>query len=134
MLDHEEVDTDLKIPEGDLELAHPQIALGFREATGGETELGHKTYPKSPIAIDSFNSPTQVSTKIPAPTVPIVSALRTPTNSVIPLNTKALEAIQNTQEVLVFQNTCPKSTGDGVTFVSMTIYHKVHGANPGATV
>jgi hypothetical protein len=134
MLDLKEVDMDLEIPEEESELVDTRIASGVGEATGEETQLGSKTYLKSPAAIDSFNSPTQVSTKIPASTVLIVSALGTLTNSIIPLNTKAFEAIRNTQEVLVFQNTHPKSTGAVVTFVSITICHKVHGANPGATV
>jgi hypothetical protein len=121
MLDLEEVGMDLEIPKGVSELVDTRITLGVEEAAGGETELGSKTYLKSPPAIDSFNSPTQVSTTIPATAVPIVSALRTPTNSVIPLNAKVLDTIWTTQEVLVLQNTCHKSTGNGVTFVSITI-------------
>jgi hypothetical protein len=64
----------------------------------------------------------------------MVSALQTLTNRAIPLNTDALAAIRNTQEVLFYHNIRPKSTGNGITFASMKIYHKVHGANPGATV
>jgi hypothetical protein len=64
----------------------------------------------------------------------MVSALRTPKNRAILLNTDALAAIRNTQAVLVYRNIQPKSTSNSITFASMTIYHKVHGADPGATV
>ncbi len=72
------------------------------------------------------SSPT--GAKLPPP------LLCTPNNRGIPLNQEALSAIRNTQEVLIFRNTRPQSTGDGVTFVSMQIYHKVYGEDPGANV
>ncbi len=99
---------------------------------GGREMLGRKTNTKLTFAIELFASPIQVLA--PIATVPMVLALRTPANRIIPLDAATLEAIRNTPEVLIYGNTLPKSTGNGVTFVAMTIYHTVQGADPGATV
>ncbi len=97
--------------------------------TGGGEMLGSKTNTKLTFAIELFTSPTQVLA--PIATASRVLALCTPANRIIPLDAAMLEAIQNTQEVLIYRNTHPKSTGDSVAFVSMTINHRVQGADPG---
>jgi hypothetical protein len=101
---------------------------------GEEPPADSRTYLKSKDAIDALHSPNQGPMLPSTPMVPMMSALQTLTNRAISLNTDALAAIWNTQEVLVYRNIRPKSTCNGITFAFMTIYHKVHGANPGATV
>ena len=76
------------------------------------------------VGIDRTQSPPQAPSICQAAGASKVrSALRTPTHSVIPINQDALEEIRNTQEIHIFKNTYRE--GDGITFVSMTIYHKV---------
>jgi hypothetical protein len=131
-----EIDMEIEVEaaEDKAEPADAGTAPSVEKVIGEELPADSKTYLKSKDAIDAFHSPNQVPTLPSTPMVPMVSALQTPTNREVPLNTDALAAIWNTQEVLVYRNICPKSTGNGITFASMTIYHKVHGTNPGATV
>jgi hypothetical protein len=129
-----DMEIEVEAAEGKVEPADVATAPSVEKVIGEEPPAKSKTYLKSKDAIDAFHSPNQVPTSASAPMVPMVSALRTPTNRAIPLNTDALAAIQDTQEVLVYHNIRPKSTDKGITFASMTIYHKMHGADLGATV
>ncbi len=89
VLDLKEVDMDLEAPDAGGLLGHREggeaepadtvvgdmgITLMDGNGTGGAL-LGSKAYLKSTVAIDSFNSPNQVSTKTPSTMVPIVLAL-----------------------------------------------------------
>ena len=80
----------------------------------------------------------------PSWTPPSRNALVTPTSSslcrkgdaTIPINQHALSAIRDPAPKVVFRNARPRtqSMGDGITMVSMTVYHKEHGVDPGANV
>ena len=66
--------------------------------------------------------------------MPTSSSLRRKGDATIPINQHALSAIRDPALKVVFHNAHPRSTGDGITMVSMTVYHKEHGVNPGSNV
>jgi hypothetical protein len=65
---------------------------------------------------------------------PTSSSLRRKGDATIPINQHALSAIRDPALKVVFHNAHPRSTGDGITMVSMTVYHKEHGVDPGSNV
>ena len=66
-----------------------------------------------------------------ASAMPTSSSLCRKGNATIPINQHTLSAIRDPASKVIFRNARPRSTGDGITMVLMTVYHKEHGVDPG---
>ena len=66
--------------------------------------------------------------------MPTSSSLRRKGDTTIPINQHALSTIRDPESKVVFRYARPRSTGDGITMVSLTVYHKEHGVDPGSNV
>ena len=79
-------------------------------------------------------SPSQTPFSRNALATPTPSSLCGKGDATIPLNQHALSAIQDPALKVVFRNARPRSTSDGITMVSMMVYHKEHGVDLGSNV
>ena len=69
-----------------------------------------------------------------ASATPTSSSICRKEDTTIAINQHALSVIRDPALKVVFRNARPWSTGDGITMVLMTVYHKEHGVDPGSNV
>jgi hypothetical protein len=82
----------------------------------------------------SETSPSRTPPSRNASVTPTSSSFRRKGDVTIPINQHTLSVIRDLAPKVVFRNARPRSTGNGITMVSMTVYHKEHGVDPGANV
>ena len=76
-------------------------------------------------------SPSRTPSSRSASVTPTSSSLHRKGDATIPINQHTLSVIRDLAPKVVFRNARPRSTGDEITMVSMTVYHKEHGVDPG---